>query len=532
MSTTHLLVPMSGRGIRFQNAGYKEPKPLISINGVPMIKRLMGIFPDNWPKHFVISEDHKITSLPDYLTQNFHRATLNFVPHHNKGPAIPILEGLKNIPPKDSVFVSYCDYGMIWDSNQFSRFVEDSNCDVCIISYKGFHPHYLGPTKYAYSKIENDVVVEVKEKGSFTQNRELEFASSGGYFFKSAKVLKQAVEFQIEKNMQINGEFYTSLTVQALIESLPNSKVTVFEIPYFFQWGTPEDLKRYEYWENSFRSQNKTKELTSSRMVDQILIPMAGEGSRFNEISLIPKPFLPIHQSPMFERAIRSLPTVKKTVVVAQRKHQSYFEGLDFSKSVSPVWVDKTPGGQALSTEIGLSVLDPGASLIVSSCDHEIVLSMAKLDRFLKDPKCDAAIFSVKKYPGVSDFPSSYSYIKAKSDEEFPDVDLVSVKKTISHTPTEDHLLVGTFWFAKAKTAQIGIDILKKEKLFTNGELYLDSIFNLLIENGFRVKIVPLDGFICWGDPSSFSEALYWREVFWGQNHFPRSKFGWVPTNE
>lgn len=33
-----IIVPMAGAGSRFAVAGYKDPKPLIPVHGVPMIK--------------------------------------------------------------------------------------------------------------------------------------------------------------------------------------------------------------------------------------------------------------------------------------------------------------------------------------------------------------------------------------------------------------------------------------------------------------------------------------------------------------
>lgn len=34
----NIVIPMAGRGSRFANAGYKLPKPLIPVHGIPMIK--------------------------------------------------------------------------------------------------------------------------------------------------------------------------------------------------------------------------------------------------------------------------------------------------------------------------------------------------------------------------------------------------------------------------------------------------------------------------------------------------------------
>ena len=36
--------------------------------------------------------------------------------------------------------------------NHFKNYVNESHCDGAIPSYRGFHPHSLGTTNYAYIK--------------------------------------------------------------------------------------------------------------------------------------------------------------------------------------------------------------------------------------------------------------------------------------------------------------------------------------------------------------------------------------------
>ena len=89
---------------------------------------------------------------------------------------------------------------------------------------------------------------KIKEKESFSKNREDDFASTGGYYFKSAKLLKEAIIEQQKQNLSWNGEFFTSLAAKALMNVRSDLKVHAYEIKKFFQWGTPEDLKAFEYW--------------------------------------------------------------------------------------------------------------------------------------------------------------------------------------------------------------------------------------------------------------------------------------------
>ena len=251
---------MSGQGNRYRDAGYTEPKPLIPVNGKPMIVRLLENFPESWDSVFVMAENHKNTELPSVLTKHRPRGKQIFIEKHTQGPSFAALKAIEQLDPEAPVLLSYCDYAMVWDANQFAHFVEDSDCDACVISYRGYHAHYRSPLQYAYSRLDGERVVEVKEKGSFTNEREREFASSGGYYFKTAKLLKKAIEFQMAQNLQLNGEFYSSLTVEALLRMQPSAHVRTFEIPGFFQWGTPEDLQIFDYWERSFKAYNPNVE--------------------------------------------------------------------------------------------------------------------------------------------------------------------------------------------------------------------------------------------------------------------------------
>lgn len=249
----NLVIPMSGQGVRFQAAGFRQPKPLIPINGIPMIERVLASFPKNWKAWFVLAENHRSTELESTLRKLRPNGDITFIPQHKKGPGFAITGILDKLPSGEGIFVSYCDYGKLWNAAEFERFVAQTQCDACITSYKGFHPHYLRPTMYAYSRLDkNDHVVEVREKGCFTENRENEFASAGGYYFRCPEILAQSLEWQKQGELSLGGEWYTSLTVQALLKNKPDADVRIFPIDKFFQWGTPEDLKDFEAWENHF----------------------------------------------------------------------------------------------------------------------------------------------------------------------------------------------------------------------------------------------------------------------------------------
>lgn len=510
----HLLVPMSGQGTRYQQKGYDQPKPLIPVSGKPMIARLLENFPASWPCTFVLAENHRATELPGLLSKHRPGAEIVFVPPHKKGPGLAIEAALPSIPRNRPVFVSYCDYGMVWDAAQFERFVRQTVCDACLVSYRGFHAHYLSPVTYGFSRLDGERVVEVREKGSFTADRENEFASSGGYYFRSAHILGAALAEQKARGLELNGELYTTLTVEALLRADPRAHVRVFEIDRFFQWGTPEDLESFQYWEHTFSAWNRC--VADRGTVAQVLMPMAGAGSRFSTLTDTPKPFINVAGRPMYTGALDSLPRAENTALVCLEEHRPFVERTLPTYGVKTRWLPTTPEGQALSTDAGIDLLDEDREVLVSSCDHEIVCPAAVWNDFHNEPDCDAAIFTIRGFPGTDRRPLSYAYVVPNGDGPFPEVARVSVKMPVSERPSRDALLVGTFWFRSARLLREGIRLLRAKDLRVNGELYLDSVFECLLEAGHRIRAVPLEGYICRGDPDALAESTYYQEIFGG----------------
>ncbi len=203
-------------------------------------------------------------------------------------------------------------------------------------------------------------------------------------------------------------------------------------------------------------------------------------------------------------------------------------KNIDLAKlpgEVKLISLKKTPSGQALSVLAGTKKINLREEVLVSACDHAITMKPGLWERFHKNPRCDAAIFSMKGYPGAARTPNSYSYVGLAAGDPFALIDRVSVKKPILSNPLEDHVLVGTFWFRSGALLEDEIRRLIKSGLRVNGEFYLDSVFEAMIQRGLKVRNIPLEGYIGWGDPSALAEALYWEEQFFCRRLDVRPRF-------
>jgi hypothetical protein len=73
----------------------------------------------------------------------------------------------------------------------------------------------------------------------------------GTFWFKTGKNFAHYSEKLIKKNIRINGEFYVDEMMNLLIKD--GLKVGIFEVDKYICWGTPDDLKTYNYWKQFFK---------------------------------------------------------------------------------------------------------------------------------------------------------------------------------------------------------------------------------------------------------------------------------------
>lgn len=511
----NVVIPMSGKGSRFLNVGYKLPKPLINVDEKSIIEHLLSKIPQEWNVLFIYNEDHE----PDFKISNFLKkirptCKLLSIPSNSLGPTWVVKQAIERVPDffKDENFlVSYCDYSFSWDPYRFESYVKKQAVDCCVISYSGFHPEYIRPTMYAYCNVENGKIVEIREKACFTEDRRKEYASCGAYYFRTVDdMLRSFDKVNNTKSLQLNGEGYVSVACQVLVEE--GLDVRVFEIPYFLQFGTPDDLKDYQYWNNVFcSSENLETVNTKVLSVDNILMPMAGQGSRFKNLGK--KPFISVDGMPMYRRALNSFPARGNVSLVTLSSDKDAIS----SSSLNIIDIPNVLPGQALSTLEGLRKLPEESSVLITSCDHGLNFKIGEVNTLIENG-ADVIVFGVRNYSMASVTPEAFAYIEVSSEN---DVSGVSVKRPISDTPREDLLLVGTFYFKNVGLLISMIEEHIENGQRVNGELYLDSVVNIAVEKRMIVKSFEVEAYLCWGTPESLNEYNYWKSYFSGLERIP-----------
>jgi hypothetical protein len=77
---------------------------------------------------------------------------------------------------------------------------------------------------------------------------------TGTVSFRSGAVFRRALESLVERDGRVNGEFYLDSCVNDALSL--GMKCSFFENNQFISWGTPNDLKTFEYWASCFTKWN------------------------------------------------------------------------------------------------------------------------------------------------------------------------------------------------------------------------------------------------------------------------------------
>lgn len=528
-----IIIPMSGLGQRFINAGYNIPKPLIVVDDKPIIEHVTNLFPGEKNITFICNNKHlKETNMKEIINSFCPHGKIYEVPvKGRKGPVHAVSLIFDKINDDEEVIVSYCDYGTWWSYENFLKDNRKRNADGSIACYKGFHPHMLGTDNYAFLKEKKEGtrwMEAIQEKKPFTDNRMNEYASNGTYYFKSGLIMKKYFQKLMDLKMTVKNEYYVSMVYNLLVNDSLN--VNIFEIEHMLQWGTPNDLEIYNNWSKYFKNIIKKQPKFKDTLETTTVLPLAGHGSRFRKKGYNdPKPLINVSGYPMVIQAIKCLPQSTNNVFICLEEHLKNYPLEKNLKFIYPkskiVKINKVTEGQACTTEIGVQEtnIDLEKPILITACDNGVYFDIKKYQSLVNDNKNDIIVWSFRNEPTSKNNPNMYAWMST-DDNNF--VKHVSCKKFIEgiHDIKQSHVIIGTMFFRKAKYF---IDGLKKnydENIRTNNEFYVDDVLNQNIKSGLNVKVFQVENYICWGTPNDYETYNYWQEFFHKCNWHPYHK--------
>jgi NDP-sugar pyrophosphorylase family protein len=433
------------------------------------------------------------------------------VSNNTKGPGWAVMQTESLIDLARPVVVNYCDFTCFWNSKDLERILNSGLVDGCIPAYTGFHPHMAHSTSYAYLKMEGNKVTDIQEKLPWTDKPESEFASSGTYGFASGKILFDSLKSQIKEDINLNGEFYLSLTYKPLLAS--GGRVSTLNLQHFMQWGTPQDFEEYKDYSNAIsqwigvRAGSEGNESINSRIV-----LAAGAGSRFSECGYsTPKPALKLAGKTLLEHSTCSVPGNETLIVTrADLADGGVVNEYAFQIGAKVYALSEMSRGQADSALFGLLHLESNNSVTVTSCDAISVVDSKIVDSLYKEIGPEGLVVWVSKLNGASNrMPNQFGWV---SNDNKNNVENVWIKKQPKSKSAG--MITGTFGFGSRDYAIKLISSLIEDEETVNGEFYLDSLVQRQIESKKPCKVLEVSSFVSVGTPSEYESVLYWQSCF------------------
>jgi HAD superfamily hydrolase (TIGR01509 family) len=226
-----VLIPMAGAGSRFAQAGYTFPKPLIEVNGKPMIELVVRNLAARGPHVFVVREEHCQQYALKYMLQLLQPgcqfATVDCL---TQGAACTTLLAEKYIDNDRPLLIANSDQFMDWDPGAFYHQMADSAADGAILTFRSTHP------KWSYVKLDaQGFVTELAEKKPIS-----DIATVGVYYWAKGSDYVRYARQMIRKNIRVNNEFYVAPVYNEAIAD--GKKIITYDVHGMWGLGTPEDL--------------------------------------------------------------------------------------------------------------------------------------------------------------------------------------------------------------------------------------------------------------------------------------------------
>lgn len=203
-----IVIPMAGAGSRFAKAGFQDPKPLIPVHGIPMIRLVISNIRPSCEHRFI------------FIVQNAHQARYGLREKlHTWAPGCEVIgidgitDGAACTVLKAKRFIDDDAPLMIANSDQFI----DASIDVYL-------EHGNGKDGLVMTMQANDPkwsFIEPAPDGNIARIVEKEVISDeatvGIYNFARGSDFVRAAEAMIAADARVNGEFYVAPVYNSLI---------------------------------------------------------------------------------------------------------------------------------------------------------------------------------------------------------------------------------------------------------------------------------------------------------------------------
>ena len=486
-----VLIPMAAKSAFFPPEQFFFPKPLIEVDGRPMIERVIGGLDRTLrgcQYFFVVSsEDVASYSLDGTLKLLAGEgSTILPISAPTRGGLCSALLAADRLNFDDEIIIMNGDQIIDVDYNTVAAYFRSRNADAGTITFDSVHP------RWSYAKLdENKAVSFTAEKRVVSRN-----AIAGFYYFKTAQIFFEAAEQVLRKDISVNGQYYLSSALNEVI--LAGKTVAAYTVAsdHYHSFYSPEKIREFE-------DRKHVTQAPDAKKTVNVVIPAAGQGSRFAKAGYAdPKPFIDVQGQMMIDLVVDNMKLEDSRVHALLREEhmssrtQSVEQLRARGIAVHPVR-DLTEG-TACTLLLAREVIDNDSPMLVANSDQYVEFDVQAFVNDCIERDLDGSILVFRD----SHRDPKWSF--AKLDENGL-VTEVAEKKPISDLAT-----VGIYLFRRGSDfVASAIDmIVRNERV--NGEFYTCPVYNYMIAKGMKIGVfeVPQEAMHGLGTPEDLDTYL------------------------
>jgi len=221
------IIPVAGVGTRLRPHTYSTPKVLLNVAGKPIIAHIMDKLIEEGIDEATVVVGHLGEMIEKYLHAQYERVKLDFITQHERLGLAHSIHVARETFDDEPILIILGD--TIFDVDLAPVLSgETSSLGVKHVKY---------PRRFGVAVKDGDTITRLVEKPDTSVSN---LALVGLYYIRNTRLLKEAIQDLIDRDIKTRGEYQLTDALQLMIER--GEAFTTFDVEGWYDCGKPETV--------------------------------------------------------------------------------------------------------------------------------------------------------------------------------------------------------------------------------------------------------------------------------------------------
>jgi glucose-1-phosphate thymidylyltransferase len=259
-----IIIPLAGFGTRLRPHTYSKPKPLVNVAGKPVLGHILDELSVLPVEEIIFITGYLGDQIEKYVSKEYPQYNARYLEQTEMlGQAHAV--NLAKEFVQDDVLIIFADTIFKTDLTKLLNITTDG-----VIYVKEVED----PARFGVTVLDEEGIITqlVEKPKTFVSN----LAVGGLYYFKKGPWLFEAIQKQMEQNIQLGGEFFLADAIAIMIKE--NAKLNAFTMDVWEDCGKIDAL----LLTNRYLLGRNIDKPVGGKFVDSIIVPpvFIGEGAK------------------------------------------------------------------------------------------------------------------------------------------------------------------------------------------------------------------------------------------------------------